>query len=54
MSREYAIYGKENIEQGALTQMENVMSLPVVTSGALMPDTHQGYGMPIGGANGER
>lgn len=49
MSREYAIYGKENIEQGALTQMENVMSLPVVTSGALMPDAHQGYGMPIGG-----
>ena len=49
MSREYAIYGKDNIEQGALTQMENVMSLPVVTSGALMPDAHQGYGMPIGG-----
>lgn len=49
MSREYAIYGKENIEDGALTQMNNVMSLPVVTSGALMPDAHQGYGMPIGG-----
>ena len=32
-----------------MTQMENVMSLPVVTSGALMPDAHQGYGMPIGG-----
>ena len=49
MSREYRIYGKENIEQGALTQMENVMSLPVVVHGALMPDAHQGYGMPIGG-----
>jgi tRNA-splicing ligase RtcB len=49
MSREYAIYGKENIEQGALDQMNNVMSLPVVTAGALMPDAHQGYGMPIGG-----
>jgi tRNA-splicing ligase RtcB len=49
MSREYAIYGKDNIEQGALDQMNNVMSLPVVTAGALMPDAHQGYGMPIGG-----
>lgn len=49
MSREYAIYGKDNIEEGALTQMDNVMSLPVVASGALMPDAHQGYGMPIGG-----
>lgn len=35
MSREYAIYGKENIEQGALTHMENVMSLPVVASAGL-------------------
>lgn len=49
MSKDYAIYGKENIEEGALTQMNNVMSLPVVSSGALMPDAHQGYGMPIGG-----
>lgn len=47
--KEYRIYGKENIEQGALTQMDNVMSIPCVVKGALMPDAHQGYGMPIGG-----
>ena len=45
----YKTYGKENIEQGALTQMDNVMSLDCVVKGALMPDAHQGYGMPIGG-----
>lgn len=49
MSKEYKVYGKSNIEQGAITQMDNVMSLPVVVKGALMPDAHQGYGMPIGG-----
>jgi tRNA-splicing ligase RtcB len=47
--KDYRIYGKENIEQGALTQMDNVMSIPCVVKGALMPDAHQGYGMPIGG-----
>lgn len=45
----YTIYGKEHIEQGAMTQMENVMAVPCVVKGALMPDAHQGYGMPIGG-----
>lgn len=49
MSKPYAIYGKEHIEQGALTQMDNVMALEPVVKGALMPDAHQGYGMPIGG-----
>lgn len=29
--------------------MDNVMSLEPVVKGALMPDAHQGYGMPIGG-----
>lgn len=48
-SDEYAIYGKENIEVGALAQMEVAMKLPVTVAGALMPDAHQGYGLPIGG-----
>jgi tRNA-splicing ligase RtcB len=48
-SDEYAIYGKENIELGALAQMEVAMKLPVTVAGALMPDAHQGYGLPIGG-----
>lgn len=45
----YKIYGAEQIEQGALQQMETAMKLPVAVAGALMPDAHQGYGLPIGG-----
>jgi tRNA-splicing ligase RtcB (3'-phosphate/5'-hydroxy nucleic acid ligase) len=45
----YAIYGKEQIEAGALQQMDIAMRLPVTVAGALMPDAHQGYGLPIGG-----
>lgn len=47
--REYAIYGADKIEEGAIRQMEIAMKLPVAVSGALMPDAHQGYGLPIGG-----
>ncbi len=37
-------------ESGALDQAKNLASLPFVFKHiALMPDTHQGYGMPIGG-----
>jgi tRNA-splicing ligase RtcB len=46
---EYSIYGAEGIEQGAIHQMEIAMKLPVAKAGALMPDAHQGYGLPIGG-----
>ena len=45
----YQIYGAEAIEEGALAQMETAMKLPVTVAGALMPDAHQGYGLPIGG-----
>lgn len=45
----YSIFGPENIEQGAIDQMEVAMKLPVTVAGALMPDAHQGYGLPIGG-----
>lgn len=47
--KSYQIYGAESIEQGALQQMETAMKLPVTVAGALMPDAHQGYGLPIGG-----
>jgi tRNA-splicing ligase RtcB len=47
--KSYQIYGGEAIEQGALAQMETAMKLPVTVAGALMPDAHQGYGLPIGG-----
>jgi len=42
------IYG-EDLEPGALQQMDNACRLPVAVAGALMPDAHQGYGLPIGG-----
>ena len=45
----YTIYGEEGIEPGALHQMEVAMKLPITVAGALMPDAHQGYGLPIGG-----
>ena len=46
---EYPIYGAAEIEEGARNQMEIAMKLPVTVAGALMPDAHQGYGLPIGG-----
>lgn len=43
----------ENPEEGALEQARNLATLPfLVEHVALMPDTHQGYGMPIGGVIG--
>ncbi len=45
----YNIFGAEFIEEGAVTQMNNAVRLPVSIAGALMPDAHQGYGLPIGG-----
>jgi tRNA-splicing ligase RtcB len=45
----YAIYGKEGIEKDAITQMNMAMRLPISVAGALMPDAHPGYGLPIGG-----
>jgi tRNA-splicing ligase RtcB len=42
------VYG-EDLEPGALQQMDNACRLPVAVAGALMPDAHQGYGLPIGG-----
>jgi tRNA-splicing ligase RtcB len=45
----YPIYGKVHIEEGALKQMDIAMKLPISVTGALMPDAHHGYGLPIGG-----
>jgi tRNA-splicing ligase RtcB (3'-phosphate/5'-hydroxy nucleic acid ligase) len=42
-------FGSEHIEQGAFHQMHQAVKLPVAVAGALMPDAHQGYGLPIGG-----
>ena len=48
-SDRYTVYGAEYIEPGAMQQMDVAMKLPVTVAGALMPDAHQGYGLPIGG-----
>ncbi len=39
----------EGLEQEAVMQMEKACLLPVTLAGALMPDAHVGYGLPIGG-----
>ena len=38
-----------DIGMTAIQQMNTACSLPVAVQGALMPDAHQGYGLPIGG-----
>ncbi len=45
----YKVWGAEGIEAGAIDQMKRAVRLPVAVRGALMPDAHQGYGLPIGG-----
>jgi tRNA-splicing ligase RtcB (3'-phosphate/5'-hydroxy nucleic acid ligase) len=39
----------EGLEADAVRQMANACALPVAVAGALMPDAHPGYGLPIGG-----
>jgi len=39
----------QDVDENSLQQMENACRLPVAVSGALMPDAHLGYGLPIGG-----
>ena len=40
----------DDIEEGALAQAKNLANLPFAFKHiAIMPDAHQGYGMPIGG-----
>jgi len=46
---DYIMYGADNIEDRAKIQMAVAMKLPVTVAGALMPDAHPGYGLPIGG-----
>jgi tRNA-splicing ligase RtcB (3'-phosphate/5'-hydroxy nucleic acid ligase) len=44
----YRIWG-EGLEEGSVEQMRQAARLPVAVAGALMPDAHVGYGLPIGG-----
>lgn len=47
LGKPYRIYA-EVLESGAIDQFVNCMSLPDVVQGALMPDAHTGYVLPIG------
>jgi len=44
----HKIYGIENIEGEALAQFYDAMKQSFVVQGALMPDSHAGYSLPIG------
>jgi tRNA-splicing ligase RtcB len=44
----YRTWGS-NIDEEAVHQMDAAIALPVSVAGALMPDAHVGYGLPIGG-----
>ena len=41
-------WGKD-LDEGSVRQLGNACALPVSVRGALMPDAHVGYGLPIGG-----
>ena len=46
-TKPYKIFA-EVLEQGALDQFESAMNQPSAVRGALMPDSHFGYSLPIG------
>ncbi|NQX78734.1 RtcB family protein [Gilvibacter sp.] len=45
----FSIYGENEIDDQAKYQLYDALKLPIAVSGALMPDAHAGYGLPIGG-----
>src|SRR6188508_1820832 len=46
---QFNVFGQDHIEEGAMHQMYQAAKLPISVAGALMPDAHSGYGLPIGG-----
>ncbi len=44
----YRQWGRD-LDAQSVQQMERACALPVAVAGALMPDAHVGYGLPIGG-----
>lgn len=46
---EIPTWGHHLIESAALEQMHYAARLPIARAAALMPDSHVGYGLPIGG-----
>lgn len=45
----FSIYGENEIDEQAKFQLYDALKLPIAVQGALMPDAHSGYGLPIGG-----
>ncbi|MEQ8786188.1 MAG: RtcB family protein [Pirellulaceae bacterium] len=45
----YQTWGAEGIDEASHAQMRQACGVPVAAAGALMPDAHVGYGLPIGG-----
>ncbi len=45
----FNIYGENEIDEQAKYQLYDALKLPIAVQGALMPDAHVGYGLPIGG-----
>lgn len=48
-SMPFSYFGRSLIDDAAYDQMSMAMRLPIAKRGALMPDAHHGYGLPIGG-----
>ncbi|WP_400263433.1 RtcB family protein [Sphingobacterium sp. SG20118] len=45
----FSIFGEDLIDEQAKFQLYDALKLPISVAGALMPDAHAGYGLPIGG-----
>ena len=45
----FNIFGENEIDDQAKYQLYNALKLPIAVAGALMPDAHTGYGLPIRG-----
>lgn len=45
----FSIFGENEIDEQAKFQLYDALKLPISVKGALMPDAHSGYGLPIGG-----
>jgi len=48
MIESYHAFGSD-FDEGTIRQMQDVIRLPITAAASLMPDAHQGYGLPIGG-----
>jgi len=44
----FTIFGENEIDEQAKRQLYDALKLPISRKGALMPDAHMGYGLPIG------